>query len=410
MIGEPLDPAKIHRACSPGLPTSRRRTASSEAARAIMTTDTYPKVATRQAEIDGVPVTINGIAKGSGMIAPDMATMLAFVFTDAAIEPRALQEMLSAAPWTRPSTPSPSTATPRPATRCCCSPPARGARGAPRIGLADDPRLAGFRAALDRAAARSRAPGGARTARARRSSSQSTSPAPKATHAARRHRACRSPIRRWSRRRSPARTPIGAASSWRSARPAKPPTATGSAIWLGDIQVAKRGRGGARLPRGARRRLHEARRRSSSASMSAWATARPRSGPAISPPATSTSMPTTGPDRAWSAGTPPLVLVAACVLHRWRRPDPDRQAARRAIARRALGISRRQGRAGRDARAALIRELAEELGIDIAPADLAPLTFASHAYPDFHLLMPLYVCRRWRGERSRRMKARSLPG
>ena len=46
----------------------------------------------------------------------------------------------------------------------------------------------------------------------------------------------------------------------------------------------------------------------------------------------------------------------------------------------------------------LIRELAEELGIDIAAADLAPLTFASHAYPDFHLLMPLFLCTRWRGE------------
>ncbi len=46
---------------------------------------------------------------------------------------------------------------------------------------------------------------------------------------------------------------------------------------------------------------------------------------------------------------------------------------------------------------ALIRELAEELGIVVKPACLAPLTFASHAYDDFHLLMPLYVCRRWEG-------------
>lgn len=45
----------------------------------------------------------------------------------------------------------------------------------------------------------------------------------------------------------------------------------------------------------------------------------------------------------------------------------------------------------------LIRELAEELGITVAEPCLAPLTFASHAYPDFHLLMPLYVCRRWEG-------------
>ena len=64
------------------------------AAAAIMTTDTFPKGATRSAEIDGVTVTINGIAKGSGMIAPDMATMLSYVVTDAAITADALQAML----------------------------------------------------------------------------------------------------------------------------------------------------------------------------------------------------------------------------------------------------------------------------------------------------------------------------
>ncbi len=47
---------------------------------------------------------------------------------------------------------------------------------------------------------------------------------------------------------------------------------------------------------------------------------------------------------------------------------------------------------------ALIRELKEELSIDVAESCLAPLTFASHAYSDFHLLMPLYVCRRWKGQ------------
>ena len=47
---------------------------------------------------------------------------------------------------------------------------------------------------------------------------------------------------------------------------------------------------------------------------------------------------------------------------------------------------------------ALIRELKEELGIDVAESCLAPLTFASHVYEDFHLLMPLYVCRRWKGQ------------
>jgi len=65
-----------------------------DAARAIMTTDTFPKVATATVEFDGVPVSISGIAKGSGMIAPDMATMLSFVFTDAPIAAGVLQGLL----------------------------------------------------------------------------------------------------------------------------------------------------------------------------------------------------------------------------------------------------------------------------------------------------------------------------
>jgi 8-oxo-dGTP diphosphatase len=61
-----------------------------------------------------------------------------------------------------------------------------------------------------------------------------------------------------------------------------------------------------------------------------------------------------------------------------------------------MGIPRRQDRAGRTEET-LIRELKEELGIVVKEACLAPLTFASHGYPEFHLLMPLYVCRRWEG-------------
>jgi 8-oxo-dGTP diphosphatase len=53
--------------------------------------------------------------------------------------------------------------------------------------------------------------------------------------------------------------------------------------------------------------------------------------------------------------------------------------------------------AGETPEATLVRELAEEIGIDVSASCLAPLTFASHAYEDFHLLMPLYVCRRWKG-------------
>jgi 8-oxo-dGTP diphosphatase len=55
----------------------------------------------------------------------------------------------------------------------------------------------------------------------------------------------------------------------------------------------------------------------------------------------------------------------------------------------------------------LIRELREELGITVEEACLAPLTFASHAYPDFHLLMPLYVCRRW-GDTPRSLEGQAL--
>src|SRR5947207_5343460 len=66
------------------------------AARTITTTDTFPKGATATAAIDGVTVRLNGFAKGSGMIAPDMATMLAYVFTDAALPPAVLQPLLAA--------------------------------------------------------------------------------------------------------------------------------------------------------------------------------------------------------------------------------------------------------------------------------------------------------------------------
>ena len=97
------------------------------AADAIMTTDTYPKAATATAMIDGVKVTINGIAKGSGMIAPDMATMLGFVFTDANLPAPVLQECLSAGVGLSFNAITVDSATPPPATRCCCSPPARAA-------------------------------------------------------------------------------------------------------------------------------------------------------------------------------------------------------------------------------------------------------------------------------------------
>lgn len=77
------------------LTAALRDSAWEEAALAIMTTDTYPKGATRAAEIDGVPVVLSGIAKGSGMIAPDMATMLAYIMTDATLPADVLQTLTS---------------------------------------------------------------------------------------------------------------------------------------------------------------------------------------------------------------------------------------------------------------------------------------------------------------------------
>lgn len=94
VIGEPLDATKFASVLEQ-MTTSASGDRWLDAARAIMTTDTYPKVATRTAKIDGVTVTLNGMAKGAGMIAPDMATMLSFIVTDADIEPAALQSMLS---------------------------------------------------------------------------------------------------------------------------------------------------------------------------------------------------------------------------------------------------------------------------------------------------------------------------
>ena len=91
------------------------------------------------------------------------------------------------------------------------------------------------------------------------------------------------------------------------------------------------------------------------------------------------------------------VLVAACALI-----DADGRVliAERPAGKAMAGLWEFPGgkvEAGERPEECLIRELAEELGIAVKEACLAPLTFASHNYPDFHLLMPLYVCRRWEG-------------
>jgi glutamate N-acetyltransferase / amino-acid N-acetyltransferase len=93
VIGEPLK-AQAFDGVMEGLVARAKAGDFLAAARAIMTTDTFPKVATAAAKIGKTKVTINGIAKGAGMIAPDMATMLSFAFTDAAISAPALQTLL----------------------------------------------------------------------------------------------------------------------------------------------------------------------------------------------------------------------------------------------------------------------------------------------------------------------------
>ena len=91
------------------------------------------------------------------------------------------------------------------------------------------------------------------------------------------------------------------------------------------------------------------------------------------------------------------ILVAACAL-----VDPDGRVllAQRPPGKSMAGLWEFPGgkvEAGERPEEALIRELKEELGITVREACLAPLSFASHSYPDFHLLMPLYICRRWDG-------------
>ena len=93
VIGEPLDAHAFDRVMA-RLAADARPERYGDAAKAIMTTDTFPKLATARARLGATDVTINGFAKGAGMIAPDMATMLAFIFTDAPIAAPVLQSVL----------------------------------------------------------------------------------------------------------------------------------------------------------------------------------------------------------------------------------------------------------------------------------------------------------------------------
>jgi 8-oxo-dGTP diphosphatase len=108
-------------------------------------------------------------------------------------------------------------------------------------------------------------------------------------------------------------------------------------------------------------------------------------------------MATIGAERAEAALPTPLLLVVACAL-----VDPDGRVliAQRPEGKPMAGLWEFPGgkvEPGETPEATLVRELREELGIDVSASCLAPLSFASHAYEEFHLLMPLYVCRRWNG-------------
>jgi glutamate N-acetyltransferase / amino-acid N-acetyltransferase len=145
VIGEPLK-AQAFDGVMEGLVARARSGDFLGAARAIMTTDTFPKVATATAKVGKAKVTINGIAKGAGMIAPDMATMLSFVFTDAAISPAALQALLKdgVADTFNAVTIDGDTSTSDTLMMFATG----KAAGAPRITRAADPRLKGFKKAL----------------------------------------------------------------------------------------------------------------------------------------------------------------------------------------------------------------------------------------------------------------------
>ena len=143
VIGEPLDATKFNGV----LATLAQQAAPDDwmsAAKAIMTTDTFPKVATATVKLGKAMVTINGMAKGAGMIAPDMATMLAFVFTDAPIAAGALQSLLKNGVEDTFNAVTIDGDTSTSDTLLAFATGAAAANGAPKISRAGDPRLTGF--------------------------------------------------------------------------------------------------------------------------------------------------------------------------------------------------------------------------------------------------------------------------
>jgi glutamate N-acetyltransferase/amino-acid N-acetyltransferase len=148
VIGEPLDATKFQ-----GVLEACERKAKPngwlDAAKAIMTTDTFPKVATRTALLGGVEVTLNGIAKGAGMIAPDMATMLSFVFTDAPIAAPVLQALLRKGADRSFNCVTVDSDTSTSDTLLFFATGTAARNGAPAISLPSDRRLKEFRGALE---------------------------------------------------------------------------------------------------------------------------------------------------------------------------------------------------------------------------------------------------------------------
>jgi glutamate N-acetyltransferase/amino-acid N-acetyltransferase len=144
VIGEP-PPADRISAALPDIVPLLDAGAWEKAARAIMTTDTFPKGATATASIDGTPVRLNGFCKGSGMIAPNMATMLAYLFTDAALPASVLQKLLTETNEISFNSMTVDGDTSTSDTVLLC---ATGQAGHSPVTSADDPRLTGFRQAL----------------------------------------------------------------------------------------------------------------------------------------------------------------------------------------------------------------------------------------------------------------------
>jgi glutamate N-acetyltransferase / amino-acid N-acetyltransferase len=150
VIGEPL-PAQAFDGVLTKLAMEATVDGYSDAAAAIMTTDTFPKLATARARIAGTEVTINGFAKGAGMIAPDMATMLAFIFTDAPISAPVLQTLLreGVVDTFNAVTIDGDTSTSDTVLAFATGAAKPGTRAVPRITRVHDPRLVTFRKAFD---------------------------------------------------------------------------------------------------------------------------------------------------------------------------------------------------------------------------------------------------------------------